>query len=167
MRVAALAPVVAFALAGCQWTSPIQTAKQYEPGDGVSAQLGGVAVNNLLVVADKKGGSGTLVGRGTNETSQPVQVSFQVDGVQKTLNLDIEPWSSARLSDPQKSGSMAEIPNVPQPPGALVDVTVMTTGAGSETLQVPVLAPYPPYGDYHESGPTAPPTGSPTTAAAH
>ncbi|GMA40981.1 hypothetical protein GCM10025883_30260 [Mobilicoccus caccae] len=159
---AALAPIAALALAGCQWTSTVQTDEAYEPADGRSTTLGGVQVNNLLVVSDRKGGEGTLVGLGVNKTNQDVEVSFALAGGQP-IRIEIPSHSSKQISDPD-NGPMSTLPNIPVEPGGLVDVDIVTAGAGGQSLRVPVLAPYPPYGDYHESGPL---THAPTAPAAH
>lgn len=163
LRATLIAPVVGLTLAGCQWTSPIQTQKQYDPADGRQVSLGGVEVDNLLVVADKKGGEGTLVGLGVNNTNQPVKVTFQVAGAQPA-SIDIKPLSSQQVSEPN-GGRTTKVPNVPVAPGALVDVTVNSTGVGSQNLQIPVVAPYGVYGAYSKSGtmtPSLEPTASGT-----
>lgn len=156
---AALVPLAAL-LAGCQWTSPIQTDSGYEPADGSSVSMSGVHVNNVLIVADEKGGKGTLVGTAFNDTPQPVQVSVALASGQ-SAKLDVPAGGRKQFSDPQ-NGSPATLPNLAQRPGALVDATVEVAGVGSKTTRLPVLAPYAPYGDYSESGtrtfaPTTPP----------
>ncbi|WP_313023187.1 hypothetical protein [Mobilicoccus sp.] len=153
-RAILLAPIVGLALAGCQWTSPIQTEKQYDPADGRSVSLGGVKVDNLLVVAEKKGAEGTLVGLGVNNTNQPVQVTFAVPEGQP-MSIDIKPLSSQQVSEPE-GGRSTKVANVPVPPGALLDVTVTSTGVGSQTIQVPVVAPYGAYGAYNKGGTITP-----------
>ncbi|MDO5629356.1 MAG: hypothetical protein Q4G43_13650 [Mobilicoccus sp.] len=151
LRAAALTPLVAVVLAGCQWTSPIQTDKAYEPADGRSTQLGNLAVNNLLVVADEKDGPGNLVGLNINQTNQDVEVSYQVAGTQQPITVSVPRHGIKQLSDPQ--GDMTALDTVPVAPGDLIEVTITTAGAAAETLRVPVVAPYPPYGDLHEGGP--------------
>ena len=163
LRATLLAPVVGLALAGCQWTSPIQTQKQYDPADGRSVSLGGVEVDNLLVVTDKKGGEGTLVGLGVNNTNQSVQVTFTPAGG-KGSSIDIQPLASQQVSEPD-GGRATKIPNMPVAPGELLDLTVDSAGVGSKTVQIPVVAPYGRYGAYSKSGtitPTLAPEGSST-----
>lgn len=138
----------------------MQTDEPYEPADGRSTSLGGVQVNNLLIVSDQQGGDGTLVGLGVNKTNQDVEVSFSIPQGQP-VRIEIPSHSSTQISDPD--GDVATIPNIPVAPGGLVDVQIVTAGAGSQSLRVPVLAPYPPYGEYHESGPF---THAPTAPAA-
>lgn len=159
LRSAALLPA-AVVLAGCQWTSPIQTQTQYEPADGSTVRMSGVQVNNLLIVADKQGGQGTLVGMAVNDTDRPVQVSVSLASGQ-SAKLDVPARGTKRFSDPQ-GGAPTTMPNIPQPPGALVDATVQAAGVGSAATRLPILAPYPPYGDYSESGPR---TFAPTAPA--
>lgn len=151
LRASALLPLSAFLLAGCQWTSPVQTDEPYEPGDGRSTQLGNLSVNNLLVVADEQGGPGNLVGLNINQTNQDVEVSYQVEGAPEPITVSVPRHGTAQLSDPQ--GEMATVAEVPVAPGDLLDVTITTAGAGAQTLQIPVVAPFPPYGDLHEGGP--------------
>lgn len=151
LRAAALAPVAALVLAGCQWSSPIQTDKLYEPADGTSTLLGNLAVNNLLIVADEEGGPGNLVGLNVNQTNQDVEVSYQVAGATEPITVTVPRHGTTQLSDPQ--GEMATIAEVPVAPGDLIDVVITTAGAGAQTLRIPVLAPYPPYENLHEAGP--------------
>lgn len=163
VRASVLVPVAALTLAGCQWTSTVQTDKPYEPADGRSTTVGEVQLSNLLVVADKKGGPGTLVGAGSNITGKESTVSLAVaDGL--PVQLKVPAGGSARLSDP-KAGKPATIPSVPVEPGAMVPVSISVDGA-QETLQIPVVRPYAPYGDYSEGGEVTPTTHAETPEAA-
>lgn len=115
--------------------------------------MGDLAVNNLLIVADEAGGQGTLVGMGVNNTSQEAEFTFTFEGGEP-VSLTVPPYTSAQLSDPQAAGGqMSTIENTPVAPGNLVDVQIDAAGTGAHLARVPVLAPFPPYGDFHEAGP--------------
>ena len=95
-----------------------------------------------------------------NITNQPVQVTFQVAGAQPA-SIDIEPLSSQQVSEPD-GGRTTKIPNVPVAPGALLQMTVNSTGVGSQNVQIPVVAAYGGYGAYSASGTRTP---SPATTS--
>lgn len=145
---AASASIAALALAGCQWTSPLQTERSYEPGDGTSTTVGDVQVNNVLVVAATKGGPGTLVGMGVNRAAQPVEVSFQAEGsAVSPMSMTIPPGGSQQISE-AGDGAKTTVAAVPVEPGALLDLTISTAGAGSNVLRVPVVPATGYYEDY-------------------
>lgn len=155
---AASASFAALALAGCQWTSPLQTERSYEPGDGTSTTVGDVQVNNVLVVADTKGGPGTLVGMGVNRAAQPIEVSFRAEGSPVSpTSMTIPPGGSKQISE-SGGGAKTTVAAVPVEPGALLDLTVSTAGAGSNVIRVPVVLATGYYKEY--AGGSAKPTST-------
>lgn len=173
LATAALGSAAAIVLAGCQWSSTIQTDRAYEPADGTSARIGEVQLSNVLIVAAKKGGPGTLIGRGVNYAQQPVELTFAIGGEAPT-KVSIPAGGALQLSD-LAAGPKRLLPVVPVSPGDLVDLHITSAGGGDRDLRVPVLAPYPPYeklaptnpsptaGEATPAGPSASPSASPTT----
>ena len=62
----------ALLLTGCQIISPRQTDVMYAAADGVALDVGDVQLRNLVVVADTKGGPGTLSAAVTARLSNPL-----------------------------------------------------------------------------------------------
>ncbi|HET7476927.1 MAG TPA: hypothetical protein VFJ97_13010 [Dermatophilaceae bacterium] len=145
--------MAAMLLAGCQLTSPIQTAQPYEPADGVSVDLGTVVIRDLLVVASAKGTAGVLSGLIVNKGDAPVTVSIgAADGTPVTAQ--VGPRSATRLSGGTGTPA-APLANVASDPGGMVELNVNTPAGGTDQVTVPVL---PPTGYYSTltAAPTAP-----------
>lgn len=151
---------LALTLSACQWTAPITSMKTYEPGDGVSAQVGSVKVNNLLVVASRQGGPGTVLGRASNTGDQPAQVAVSTveAGQQGGAGTPVQVPAHGTTELTQAQGSTATtLPSVQVPPGSLVQLLVRTEG-GQTVVEVPVLAAEGYYQGYGQAGGTGAPT---------
>lgn len=132
-RGAATALLVAAALAGCQLASPIQTDEPYNAADGVPVDLGSVQIRDLVVVAEKKGGPGTLSGSLINTSGTTQQVTFS-DG-QGQATAEARPYSQEPLSGEQH----VVLPAITGEPGGVVRLSVATVDAGTNVVEVPVL----------------------------
>lgn len=77
-QVASAALLMAVGLSACQVASPITTDLIYDPGDGVSADLGSVVMRDLLVVSEGRGTPGAIVGMAVNRGTEPVEVTVSV-----------------------------------------------------------------------------------------
>lgn len=177
MRAGGIGIVAALALSGCQWTSPITTAKQYDPSDGVSGTIGDVRLDNVLVISDAKGAPGNVVGLVNNGTAEPAQVSVSTldagqQGGAPSAPIAVPAGAAAQLTPPPGQGKALTLAAVPAPPGASMQLLVRTQ-AGQTVLDVPILPAQGPYKGYAPAGatttPTAPaesgaPTAEPTTA---
>lgn len=147
------------ALSGCSHFSPVQSVQPYTPADGVVANLGPLAVRNLLIVsagADQPGVlSGALINTGTTE----VAVTFTTAGSTAASDpVQVPAGRLVTLGD--GSGAIhIQISAVQAPPGALEQVAVATPETGPSTLQVPVLSPNL---QYATITPTPTPTDTPT-----
>jgi hypothetical protein len=128
------AAVGAVLLAGCQVASPIQTSVPYNAGDGVPVDLGDVQIRNLVVVADTKGGPGTLSGSLINTAGTAQTVTFS-DG-QSQVEAQARPHSQAPISDT----AQVVLPSVNATPGGVVRLSVATPASGASVVVVPVLA---------------------------
>lgn len=128
------AAVGAVLLTGCQVASPIQTNVPYNAGDGVPVDLGAVQIRNLVVVADAKGGPGTLSGSLINTAGTPQTVTFS-DG-QSQVEAQAKPHSQAPISDK----AQVVLPSVNVSPGGVVRLSVATPASGASVVVVPVLA---------------------------
>jgi hypothetical protein len=129
-------------LSGCAVFSPLQTTENYVPADGVPLDIPGLELRNLAVVAESEGGPGVVIGQAVNDGASAVEVSFSVGEEGEPVVAVLPAGSGGTLSDGTDNVDLAA---VPAPPGALVDLTVITEAAGESIVQVPVLAPE---GDY-------------------
>ncbi|HYO86817.1 MAG TPA: hypothetical protein VES01_10240 [Dermatophilaceae bacterium] len=161
----ALALTAAVTLSGCQGTSPLQTQKDYEPSDGVSATVGPVKLRNILVVSGKATGPGTLVAWADNPSTAPVTLTFTA-GQNKPINLLVPAGGTASLSG--QPDRLAALSSVTNPPGGLTPITISTGSAGSVPVEVPVLYPYEnsPYRTLAPAGYTPAPKPAASTAPA-
>ncbi|WP_347352446.1 hypothetical protein [Intrasporangium sp.] len=145
------AATVTLGTAGCMVFSPVQTDVPYAPADGVQADLGSVAIRDLVLVV---GGSGEAMVSGglVNQSTEPVTVQFaaQEEGNGSGVQLDLQPSEQVNLADQglQLSGITAK-------PGTVIPVQVTSSTAGTTLLNVPVIADT---GYYATVTPTAVPT---------
>jgi len=130
----------ALALSGCQVTSPQQTTVPYQPADGVNVTLGDVKVNDLVVVTSGKGKEGVLSGQVINNGSQAATVTFTAPGGGPQLTKKVGPGATAQLSG-EAGASPVTLPTVSVEPGSMLDLTIGTSSAGTDQVEVPVLLP--------------------------
>ncbi len=158
-RAARLVPLVAAAglLAGCQVFSPIQTNVPFDPADGVPVDLGEVQIRDLVVVAEAKGGPGTLVGSVNNDGNEAAEITVTGEGGQP-LTLRVPPHQHLSLSTTSRS----TLQSVAKDPGGMVTLQIATTASGPNIVDVPVLLPN---GYYEPFKPTPAPTSTATAAA--
>jgi hypothetical protein len=154
LRVSALAGA-ALLVSGCATFSPVQTEYDYPAADGVRLSITGLELRNLAIVTAAKGATGVLVGQAVNSGDSAVDVSFAVQGGAPATTATVPAHSGDTLSD---STSTVEIPAVPAPPGAMVELVVSTPQAGQNIVTVPVLAPT----GYYASLPTPSASATPT-----
>ncbi|WP_034620892.1 hypothetical protein [Cellulomonas sp. URHE0023] len=138
LAVAGLA--AALTLAGCSATNQMTTEQDYNSSDGVSAQVGDIKAHNFLVASEAKDEPGALLGalQNTGDDRQVVTVTLGSDD--QTVN--VPPGQTVLLGAPGGNSDTNEkivFESVPEPPGAVVEVTVATKDAGSVSLDVPVV----------------------------
>lgn len=160
---------LALTVSGCQYTSEITTMKTYDPGDGVSAQIGALHVNDLLVIAQQQGGPGNVVGLAINGSGQPERISVstvqagQQGGGSGAAAVDVPANGTAQLTS--GSGQALSVPAVQVPPGAMVQLLVRSN-TGQTVVDVPVLPAQGYYANYGPAGGGSSPTASPTQSPA-
>ncbi len=127
------APLAVGLLAGCSASTP-RTAQGYAASDGVGLQLGELDASNLLVLAAESGAPGTVLGSLTNLGPESMIVEIAAGG--STVTVRVAPHSTMILGP---AGAQVALAAVPEPPGALMDVTITSDRAGDVAVQVPVL----------------------------
>jgi hypothetical protein len=125
---------------GCQVSSPVQTNQQYVPADGVPADVGQLALRDLLLIGD---GSGTVVVSGSAVNRGPQEMTVQI-AAQAEPNAATPPTGSEVQLRPREQVSLAtkglQLSGVNAKPGGIVPVTVTSSAGGTTVVKVPVLA---------------------------
>lgn len=139
----------ALTLSGCFYLSP-EEVTNYNAADGISAKVGTVQLDDVLIVTSAKGAAGTLHGTATNASESPVQLTVTPTGGSAT-SVTVPAQTAVRL-DGQPSGNSTvtagpvNISAVGAAPGETTQVTFATSTAGSVPVNVPVLLDSAPYG---------------------
>lgn len=160
MRVSAgvTAAAAAMLLSGCAELSQQTTQLQYDAADGISADVGALNLQDVLLVSPAAGSTASLSGLATNPTSQQVQLSIAGDSG-STATVTIPAGQSIRLDGKTSGDSTATVNPVRlQVKGAPGDTTTLKfTPAGGSAVDVeaPILLNQPPYGTASPSHATA------------
>lgn len=140
-------------LAGCGILSPTTTTINYDPSDGVTAQVGDVLARNLLVVGDK-GTAGLVSGALVNTGAADAAVTIQVSGQVQPVTVTVPPGQVVLLGGGADQTSVV-VAAMPAAAGALMPVKLSSPAGGTVDASVPVL---PPRLEYTTVTPTAVPT---------
>ena len=144
-------------VAGCSANAPAIVLDAYDPGDGVGAELGEVAVRNLVVVSVGDGAPGVLVGALVSRADSAVNVLVQAEGglerlvqLEEHQTVELGTGEDEALTDGAEDGAAGVggdyaiatiLENVDPIAGATLPVTVVSETAGSVTLAVPITSP--------------------------
>lgn len=153
LAAAGLTAAAALLLSGCQITSPVTTDMIYDPADGVSVDVGGVAVRDLLVVSEGQGAAGMVSGLVVNNTDEPVQVTLtlDVDGQAQELQpvIEVPVAGAVRLDGMGGEDSTAvTVPVVDTYAGGNLNITVTTDQGEASAGLAPILLPEGVYSDH-------------------
>ena len=145
---------VAGVTAGCQVNNPLTTELQYAPADGVQADIGNLAIRDLVLVGD---GSGPLVvsGNATNRGAEAM-----------TVQMAAQPSATAEPTTPQGGSELQlgpreqvdlatkglQLTGVTSKAGTVVPVSLTSSTGGTTILTVPVV----PAVDYYATVTPAP-----------
>ena len=145
---------VAGVTAGCQVNNPLTTNIQYAPADGVQADIGNLAIRDLVLVGD---GSGPLVvsGNATNRGADAMTVQMAAQP-----NATAEPTTPQGGSElqlgPREQVDLAtkglQLTGVTSKAGTLVPVSITSSTGGTTIVTVPVV----PAVDYYATVTPAP-----------
>lgn len=133
-------------LSGCAVFSPMATENIYNPGDGVSLELGDVLVRDLLVIGDSEDGPATVSAYVLNNSAEEVTVSFSAAGG-SPVTVDIPAGTAAQISPPDDSG--VQLDSLGVAPGAMLPLTVQVGDNPPAEVSAPTVSPSNPmYADY-------------------
>lgn len=127
-------------LSGCAVFSPVQTSRPYVQADGVALDIDGVEFENLVVVAPSRGARGVLTGQAVNLTGRAVDVTVSLQGGTTPVTFTLAPFAGDGITRMPTNVDLGPVPVIP---GALVRLTVSTSAAGDNEVEVPVLPPGP------------------------
>jgi hypothetical protein len=138
---ALLSLAAAGTLAACSERSPIQSVQPYNPTDGLVANVGPLAVRDLLVVSAGKGQPGVVSGALVNTGTSDLTVTFSASGDSAaTAPVSVPAGQIVRLG-PGNGATNVQFSTVEVAPGDLLAVRVATPPTGPRVLEVPVLSP--------------------------
>ena len=140
------------------YLSPDQTTKSYNPTAGISAIIGSVQLQNVLIISSAKGAPGQMHGMATNNSDSSLVLTVTT-GDETTRKVTIPASTAVRL-DGQANGNdpttvaPLDVPQVTQAPGSQVQVIFSTPNSGLSQVEVPVLLNQGPYGSASPQHPT-------------
>ena len=158
--------LLAATLTGCSAPSPAPVIEPYPPSDGVQVDLentadgSAVKLRNFLIVAPDGGGRGLVVGSVVNTGASQVQLQLASAAGSATgapVQVDVPAAGVARVGPEGTSLVLEQVPA----PGRFLAMTASTSGGGTESFDVPVVAPA---GEYALLTPPAA-TPSPTASS--
>lgn len=143
--VAVASAAATLTLAGCSVANPITTAVPYAPSDGVRVVVTeGVAVENLMILAEAEGEEGFVIGSVVNRSREDVEVSLRLGEGGSEVPVDVAAGESVSLGEAGLSVASLEVA-----PGGVLPSSVSTDRGGAVDVPVPVLdGTVPPYDEY-------------------
>ena len=146
---------------GCTFFSEQATLKQYDPSDGVGAQVGSVKIRNAILLTRNDGRLASLLVDFINEGENPVALSIQYQSKsgKKTIVKAI-PADGTRSFGGGDGEQQLQFTNVKATPGTLFPVYFQYGDATGKQVMVPVLDGS--QKEYHTLLPTPKPTPTPT-----
>lgn len=152
LAVAAAALTSAAALSGCgQVTNPWTTDLHYDAADGVSATVGDLQAENLLIVNDGKDSKGKVAGLVANSGDEDRTLTISAPGA-SDVTVTVPAGKSVRLDGQSNGNDDAKVSPVSLSSidgakvGDQISVTLKTNPGGATKAEVPVLLDQPPYG---------------------
>ena len=131
---AALALGIAIGGSGCAMITYQATTEPYDPSDGVSADVGDLALRNILVVSED-GDEGSMTLSVSNSGSEDATLELEVGG--ETLEVDVDAGQTVAPGAGDEDPLLIE--RLDAEVGGLVPVFVTTEGAEGREVRVPVL----------------------------
>ncbi|HWK19273.1 MAG TPA: hypothetical protein VNR37_00690 [Microbacteriaceae bacterium] len=134
---APLGLVGALLLSGCTFMAPTATLIQYDPADGVGADMGDVLLRNVQVVTNEDGSLGNIAFTVINK-GEATQLNYSVP----TLTGTVEDWIPVPPGSTLVGEELPHLIIIEEPDaivGGLLAVTFQAGDGDSQTLMTPVL----------------------------
>lgn len=135
---------------GCAMFNPVETNRAYVPADGVPADIGKLALRDLVLVSDGEGTavlSGSAINTGNDELTVQLTPQGQDGAAAGGSEIELGPREQVNLATKglQFSGVEAK-------PGRLLPVAVQSSAGGTQIVRVPVLGATGPYATVTPAG---------------
>lgn len=137
-----LAIGLTFGLAGCGMVTPVATNIQYDASDGVSADLGDVALRNIMVItSDTEFGTdnGSLVLTAVNTALEDRRVKVEFDGADGKQSVYIDVPAGETLALGVGKLKPIKLSGIDRPAGSMIEMYVQSGSAEGTLVNVPVL----------------------------
>ncbi|MEO6826312.1 MAG: hypothetical protein ABI255_06595 [Microbacteriaceae bacterium] len=133
-----LAVSVVLGTAGCNMIAPQATTKHYNASDGVSGNVGQVAVRNAILISQSGTDANLLVTFVNSDTrSHRIGIQHEVDGKQTTQHVTLPASETTVVGTPDEP--LVILDNIDTQPGALFPVFFQYGDQTGISLLVPVL----------------------------
>lgn len=136
--IAALAISIALGTSGCGLMTYQATTAQYDPSDGVSAQIGDVSVRNVILISNGDKGA-TLLLAAVNHGDDSAKINVSLDGETTGLGSFTVRGNSSVSFGAEASAEAPVLETLKAEPGGLVKLYLQYGSAEGKILQVPVL----------------------------
>lgn len=133
----AAAALLAAGLSGCSLFAVHQTMYPYDPSDGVSAQVGDVAILNALVITED-GEDGNFSGAAVNAGDDDVALTLQYSAGGETVEVEVEVPAGATVTLGASDAQLL-LPGIDSIPGSLLEIYFTDGSAAGVKVPVPVL----------------------------
>ncbi|TFD76937.1 hypothetical protein [Cryobacterium fucosi] len=154
-----LAAGVLLGTSGCNLLAPQSTTKNYDAGDGVSGNVGDLAIRNAIVLSED-GSTGSLLVTVVNsgDSAHSLNVQFTGDAGKVTQKVTVKADSTTSFGT--EDSPVVAMDAITAPPGSLFPVFFQYGNETGVELLVPVLDGS--LGPYSTLVPTATATATPT-----
>jgi hypothetical protein len=134
-----LAAGILIGTTGCGLIAPQATQLQYDPSDGVGADVGEVDIRNALLIADEDGASATLVASLVNRGDESHRVSVQYEGNAGKVTEEVTVPARSSIVLGGDEGPTLTLREIEAQPGSLFPVFFQYGEETGAELLVPVL----------------------------
>lgn len=133
-----LAAGILLGTSACNFLTPQATTTHYDAGDGVSGNVGDVAIRNAILLSNDGSTANllvTVINQG--DSAHSLNVQYSTDAEKVTQKVTVKANSSVTIGTPDAPTVTLE--NIDTPPGALFPVFLQYGDETGVELLVPVL----------------------------
>ncbi|GAA1316716.1 hypothetical protein GCM10020360_04440 [Nonlabens tegetincola] len=136
----ALAAALTLGMSGCSLIAHNATGVEYAPSDGVQVTSEGVALRNIMLVADEAGENFNLVFTSVNNTGAPAKVSLNMksEGADATVDF-VAPEGTTSFGNPENDEEVIVTTLADLQAGQTVKTYFTINGVGDLTEFIPLL----------------------------
>lgn len=136
----ALAAALTLGMSGCSLIAHNATAVEYAPSDGVQVSSEGVALRNIMLVADETGDNFNVVFTSVNNTGAPAQVTMNMKSESADSTVDVViPAGTTQFGNPESGDDVIMTTLGGLQAGQTVKTYFTINGVSDLTEYVPLL----------------------------